>query len=311
MIDWGNVPSGSVAQVYLPGTTSAAILAWAGKLYTTHNLKAFDPHTIQVNAGGTTYIPIPKGTDVNFAGLLSLQLPAGVKKGDKYEVVVRQITSNDYTEPVIQIQEARKRTRRAQAQAAAPPNQYAWRHTSGIFRLTIPVDTKTDLIEREERYYAILQFIAERDSHRQPLVPGVRTVSAASGRTGEGFWRRSRPHPAIGDWPPAGRRSKPEPCEGEPLTEFVGKVRGLIYDHFGDFEGFTLDEGCGRVRRFKAGSAAWPASYARHGAIAQPSLSWRAPATNAVRSKSSSAANRRTVVKGEPAGGRRGGSVGC
>ena len=28
---------------------------------------------------------------------------------------------------------------------------------------------------------------------------------------------------------------KPEPCEGEPLTEFVGKVRGLIYDHFGDF----------------------------------------------------------------------------
>ncbi len=101
VIDWGNVPSGSVAQIYLPGTTSAAILAWAGKLYTTHNLKAFDPHTIQVNAGGTTYIPVPKGTAINFAGLLSVQLPAGVKKGDKYEIVVRQITSDDYTAPVI------------------------------------------------------------------------------------------------------------------------------------------------------------------------------------------------------------------
>ena len=101
VIDWGIVPHGSVAQIYLPGTTSAAILAWAGKLYTTHNLKASDPQTIQVNAGGTTYIPIPKGTVVNLAGLLSVQLPAGVKKGDKYEIVGRQITSDDYTEPVI------------------------------------------------------------------------------------------------------------------------------------------------------------------------------------------------------------------
>ena len=55
---------------------------------------------------------------------------------------------------------SRKRTRRAQAHVAPPPNQYAWRHTSGIFKLTIPVDTKTDLLGREERYYAILQFIA-------------------------------------------------------------------------------------------------------------------------------------------------------
>ena len=45
---------------------------------------------------------------------------------------------------------------------------------------------------------------------------------------------------------------KPEPCEGKPLTEFVGKVRGLIYGHLGDFEGFTLGEGCGRVRRFES-----------------------------------------------------------
>ena len=71
-------------------------MALAADLYTTHNLKASDPHTIQVNAGGTTYIPIPKGTTVNFAGLLSVQLPAGVKKGEEYEVVVRQVTSGDY-----------------------------------------------------------------------------------------------------------------------------------------------------------------------------------------------------------------------
>jgi hypothetical protein len=61
VIDWGNVPQGSVAQIYLPGTTSAAILAWAGTLYTTHNLTAADPQTIQVNAGGDDLHPDSKG----------------------------------------------------------------------------------------------------------------------------------------------------------------------------------------------------------------------------------------------------------
>jgi hypothetical protein len=133
VIDWGNVPSGSVAQVYLPGTTSAAILAWAGKLYTTHNLTAADPHTIQVNAGGTTYIPIPQGGTINLTGLLSVQLPAGVKKGDEYEIVVRQITRDDYTTQVIQL---RNQSRKAPAvKAVAPQPQYAWRHTIGIFKI--------------------------------------------------------------------------------------------------------------------------------------------------------------------------------
>ncbi len=252
VIDWGNVPSGSVAQIYLPGTTSAAILAWAGKLYTTHNLTASDPHTIQVNAGGTTYIPIPKGTAVNFAGLLSVQLPAGVKKGDKYEIVVRQITSDDYTTPVIQIQQVPTRARRAQTQVAPPPNQYAWRHTSGIFKLTIPVDTKSDLLEREERYYAILQFIANSIPSASRWFPVFeRYLKQVAGRV-RGFGRDPGLIPPSGTGALPGDGRKPEPCEGEPLTEFVGKVRGLIYDHFGDFEGFTLDEGCGRVRRFQS-----------------------------------------------------------
>jgi hypothetical protein len=32
----------------------------------------------------------------------------------------------------------------------------------------------------------------------------------------------------------------------------VGKVAGLVYDHFGDFDGFILEEGCERVRRFRS-----------------------------------------------------------
>jgi hypothetical protein len=34
--------------------------------------------------------------------------------------------------------------------------------------------------------------------------------------------------------------------------EAVGKVTGLVYDHFGDFEGFLLEVGCDRTRRFRS-----------------------------------------------------------
>jgi hypothetical protein len=251
VIDWGNVPHGSTAQIYLPGTTSAAILAWAEKLYTTHNLRTFDSHTIEVNTGGTTYIPIPKGTNINFAGLLSTQLPLGVKKGDNYEVLVRQITSDDYTQPITQI--TKRGSKKSQAIAEAPPSQYAWRRTSGIFKLTIPVDTKTELLETEERYYAILQFIAKSiplASRWYPIFE--RYLTQVAGRV-EGFGGNAGTilPSGTGNLPGDGKKH-PLPCPRDHLVEFVGKVAGLIYNHFGDFEGFVLEEGCNRIRRFRS-----------------------------------------------------------
>ena len=248
VIDWGNVPNGSVAQIYLPGTTSAAILAWAGKLYTTHNLKAADSHTIEVNAGGTTYLPIPKGGLVNLAGLLSIQLPAGVKKGDNYEVVVRQITSDDYTNP--QIPQASAKNKKAQAIVVAPPSQYAWRHTSGIFKLNIPVDTKTELRETEERYYAILQFIAKAIPVATRWYPVFeRYLKQVAGRV-KGFGGDPCLILPSGTGALPGDGKQHEPCHGDQLVKFAGKLAGLVYDHFGDFEGFILEEGCDHVRRF-------------------------------------------------------------
>lgn len=247
VIDWGNTPSGSVAQIYLPGTTSAAILAWAGKLYTTHKLTATDPHTIQVNSGGTTYIPIPKGGIINLSGLLSVQLPAGVKKGEEYEIVVRQITSDDYTAPVIQI---RKQNRKAGAvKSMAPQAQYAWRRTIGIFKLKIPVDTKTELLETEERYYAILQFIADSIPSASRWFPVFeRYLKQVAGRV-KGFGGNPIQILPSGSGTLPGEVKPHEPCRE---NKFVGKVAGLIYDHFGDFDGFILEEGCDNPKRFRS-----------------------------------------------------------
>ena len=248
-IDWATVPQGSVAQIYLPGTTAAAILAWAGSLYTTHNLRAADPRTIEVKTGGTTYIPIPKGTKLNLAGLLSIQLPHGVRKGDRYEVIVRQITSDDYAQPQIDVLATHSKTPRVAG--IVSPSRYAWRHTCGIFKLTIPVDSKTDLLETEERYYAVLQFIAASIPPAGRWYPVFeRYLQQVAGRV-QGFG--GNPGTIL----PSGTGSLPGDGHAHPVpdrhrVEFTGKISGLVYDHFGDFEGFVVEEGCNRFRRFRS-----------------------------------------------------------
>ena len=64
----------------------------ADKMYTNHRLEQEDTHTLQCTTGGITYIPIPAGSDVNYVGLLSMDLPA-VERKQIYTTVVRQITN--------------------------------------------------------------------------------------------------------------------------------------------------------------------------------------------------------------------------
>jgi hypothetical protein len=75
MIDWGNTPRGSVASIYVPGTSADSILAMASRMYGSHRLARTDKHTVHCQARGVTYVPIPPGTDVNLAALLSVAPP--------------------------------------------------------------------------------------------------------------------------------------------------------------------------------------------------------------------------------------------
>src|ERR1019366_4355682 len=95
VLDWGNVPAGSLATLYLPGLNVRQILDWAISLYGSTRFKAVDDHTLQCNAEGVSYLPVPpgKGTNYNYVGLLNLDLPAGVKKGQVFKLVVRQVTN--------------------------------------------------------------------------------------------------------------------------------------------------------------------------------------------------------------------------
>ncbi|WP_019501494.1 M4 family metallopeptidase [Pseudanabaena sp. PCC 6802] len=153
MIDWGNTPRESVATLYLPEVNVADILAMANRMYTTHRLEQVDDHTLQCPTGGITYVPIPAGTDTNYAGLLSVNLPERLDPGQVFNIAVRQVTNAFGHRPP-----EPPRVAMMAATSIVLPDM-TWRTVLGAFQLTIPVKTKAELLESEARQLSVLRWI--------------------------------------------------------------------------------------------------------------------------------------------------------
>jgi hypothetical protein len=143
MIDWGNVPVGSVATLYLPGFDTNDILLLAAKKYRSHRLVRIDEHTLKFDTGGITYLPIPFA-DGSFPGMLTVDLPEGIEKGQVFKIVVRQVTGEQ--QPIVM-------THRLDAPRPG------WRHIVGSFQLTIPVRDKAEILPRQQRLLSNLRWI--------------------------------------------------------------------------------------------------------------------------------------------------------
>ncbi len=252
MIDWGNTPSDSLASIYLPAVNIAEVLAMAARMYTSHRLVRVDDHTLQCQTGGITYVPIPPGADVNYAGLLSVDLPTAVRRGEVFNIVVRQVTNAFGRQKIAVHRQGRQKiAAHRDVAAAVEPSEIEWRRVSGAFQLTIPVKTKEVLLVREERQLSVLRWIAEAIPHHNRWYPVFRRyLDQIAGRVASfgGDPTQILPSP-TGE----GRRKhrRPEEPEREKRAAFTGKIAGLIFDRFGDFEGFMLDTEDGD-RRFSS-----------------------------------------------------------
>jgi len=143
MIDWGNVPVDSVATLYLPSFDTNDILLLAAKKYRSHRLVRIDKHTLKFDTGGITYLPIPFA-DGSFPGMLTVDLPEGIEKGQVFKIVVRQVTGEQ--QPIVV-------THRVEVP------QPSWRHIVGSFQLTIPVRDKAEILPRQQRLLSNLRWI--------------------------------------------------------------------------------------------------------------------------------------------------------
>jgi hypothetical protein len=248
MIRWGSTPKGSKASIYLPAANAAEILDWANNIYTAHRLTMVDANTIETLTGGVTYIPVPQGTAANFAGLMSVELPNTVVKGDKYEITVRQVTSMQY---------GRKITGQTDAELAVVHRGFTWRRTTGVFQLNIPVGTKKELLGPAERLYAILLWIRKAIPLQSRWYPVFeRYIQLMGDRIGGMGGDPTKIKPS--GWGVVPGKSGEDDSDGagdgglvqRGEEEISGKVAGLVYDHFGDFEAFLLEIGCGTRRKF-------------------------------------------------------------
>jgi hypothetical protein len=106
----------------------------------------------------------------------------------------------------------------------------------GSFQLTIPVHVKEVLLQPEERNLSVLRWVGER------IRPGDRwervferylVQIADRVRALGGDPTLITPSPTGN-----GRHGKHAPS---PHKAFTGKVAGLVFDRFGDFDGFILD----------------------------------------------------------------------
>jgi len=263
MIDWGNTPAGSLAYIYLPGVRVSEVLDLAARNFNLQTLERVDDHTLGCKTSGVTYVPIPPGGTLDLAGLLTIELPPGIRKGQTFNIVIRQVMDTPGSvltvrqTPVIQI--ASENARPAQAATARKPTPS--RHILGAFQFSVQVKTAAEILPTDERTLSLLQRVAGKIppanrwypvfqryisqlGSRVKALPGSHVSGGATttGLTGG----HEGPTAGKGQCPHRGT----EPGATAERICFEGKVCGLIFDKFGDFEGFWVDSEEGKREFF-------------------------------------------------------------
>lgn len=261
MIDWGQTPAGSVAHIYWPQINAAKVLNLANRLYGAHLLSASDSNTIDCKVTrGVTYVPIPPGNVENIAGLLTVDLPLTVTVGQEFNIIVRRISSRRFRkEPVLAqrgpavqtVMEARENKPKTESGKIEEPKESRiippmrnWRYVTGTFQVKIPVTTREVMLRPDEDALAVMKW------RLQVMPPGnrwhpvlQRYISYLSARI-EGLGGDPNAIPASPDGAPLKDGSMKD------LVAYTGKVVEVVYDCFGDLEGFVLGDCC-TPRAFK------------------------------------------------------------
>jgi len=252
MIDWGEVPAGSKASLYWPQARAIDVVRLANLLYPHHNLTVVDAHTIGCTVTSRlTYVPIPYGEGPKLAGLFTLDLPLGVRRGREFKVVVRRIATRAApvtvaNPPVPRIARTGRAAPAAVAQATRPPITTPWRYVVGTFQLTIPVEVEEALLGPEEDVLAIFKWRLQHWSSTDRWYPVLlRYVGYLAGRVNAFGGNAGAVAPSPTGVPVPGGRGGPGD-RGHRDDAATGKVMEVFFDRFGDFEGFELETFAGR-----------------------------------------------------------------
>ena len=240
LVDWRDVPHGSTATLFVPGLGATAVKELADELYSSHGLEIVDADTIGMRVGGLTYLPLPATGGPNVPGLLSVQLPATVRKGQHFTVVVRQLTGASGYPPVVI-------GAPVEGMPADEPNDDGalhWRRILGSYQVNIPVSTKTTILGPEERLLSVLRWIAlsiPEHNRWQPVFGRYVDQIADRVRALGGNPDTIKPSPQGDGRDHRGHRPSGHECDDRHRV-VCGKVDQVLYNCFGDMEGIVVED---------------------------------------------------------------------
>ena len=316
MLTWsGSLLEGTRVEIYIPTWKANDVIELANGLYTRHGIIAMDDHTISIPAGGTRYVPLPRHLKRQI-GVMSVKFPLGVKKGQRYDLAVQQITNKsrrvDVEPPKVRSVTkkeaaafAKKNSKRPKkdvvivqdmalldakgrnaliietpgASDAAKAAVSPWREVTGAFQLAVPVSVKDDMLMHYQRLLSVLtwraNFVRPVSRWYKPFMYYVQQIAdKVQALGGNPFVIPATPDgkipqleiPSKGDGDGGtgpdddgpfdsgqdGLDSIDDWLDGEGGgLRVTGKVSAMIYDHFGDFEGFVVETFQGRhIRLF-------------------------------------------------------------
>ena len=245
VIRWNDLPRETIASFYSPDWKADEILALAATLRPgPQRLKKFDANTIACQVGDITYIPIPGQAQTPIPGLMTLRLPLSVRDGQRFLVDVQQHSGFTFR---------RTRTQGVPAEGRAFTFQdftVSERKVLGAFRMAVAVKVGEPLLLKAVRNLAVLKFILQAipamDSWRPVFERYIRQLGDQV--TGLGVDPTQVP-------PSADDPGLPCVGQGKDVVCYTGKVSEVIFDCFGNFEGFVL-ESCDDRHRFRSIEAA-------------------------------------------------------
>lgn len=94
-IFWNNLPRDAVVELYVPAASVEQIFNFRSLRHAPETVRIIDSHTLRLFPTGTTFLPFAGFWGDNVAALLKVQLPAGIKKGQRYHVDVLQLRADE------------------------------------------------------------------------------------------------------------------------------------------------------------------------------------------------------------------------
>jgi hypothetical protein len=212
VVHWGNLPRDSQVTFFMPQVDVDDVIRFASERGGPGNLSKAGDHTLACKVTDVGYIPVPGPFAATLPGLMSVQLPPTVKNGDKYSVVLRQVDGRKL-------------------------------RVIGTTQFDIRVKTGPEILPRLERNLSVLKHIALSIPTANRWYPVFERYLAD---LGDRVRALGTDPDEIGPSPTgSGRPDEPEHAG----REHTGRVKELVYDCAGAFEGFVLDD-CRRERFF-------------------------------------------------------------